>query len=40
MLPPKELIQHRQEKRTGLNADIDRILAQMTEILGIDLTDE
>ena len=38
ILPPKELIQQYQEKRASLNADIDRILAQITEILGIDLT--
>lgn len=37
ILPPKELIQQYQEKRARLNADIDRILAQITEILGIDL---
>ncbi len=37
ILPPKELIQQYQEKRKSLNADIDRILAQITEILGIDL---
>lgn len=37
ILPPKELIQQYQEKRASLNADIDRILAQITNILGIDL---
>ncbi len=37
ILPPKELIQQYQEKRASLNADIDRILAQITEILGIGL---
>lgn len=37
ILPPKELIQQYQEKRASLNADIDRILAQITEILDIDL---
>lgn len=37
ILPPKELIQQYQEKRASLNADIDRILAKITEILGIDL---
>lgn len=37
ILPPKELIQQYQEKRASLNADIDRILAQITDILGIDL---
>ena len=35
ILPPKELIQQYQEKRASLNADIDRILEQITEILGI-----
>ncbi|WP_097006086.1 type I restriction-modification system subunit M [Lacrimispora amygdalina] len=40
ILPPKELIQQYQEKRASLNADIDRILAQITDILGIDLTEE
>jgi len=35
ILPPRELIQQYQEKRASLNADIDRILAQITEILGI-----
>lgn len=35
ILPPKELIQQYQEKRASLNADIDRILVQITEILGI-----
>lgn len=39
ILPPKELIQQYQEKRASLNADIDRILAQITEILGIDITE-
>ena len=33
ILPPKELIQQYQEKRASLNADIDRILAQITDIL-------
>jgi type I restriction enzyme M protein len=37
ILPPKELIQQYQEKRASLNADIDRVLAQITDILGIDL---
>ena len=36
----KELIQQYQEKRASLNADIDRILAQITDILGIDITEE
>lgn len=40
ILPPKELIQQYQEKRASLNADIDRILAQITSILGFDLTEE
>lgn len=40
ILPPKELIQQYQEKRASLNADIDRILAQITEILGIDFMEE
>lgn len=37
ILPPKELIQQYQEKRASLNADIDRILEQITDILGIEL---
>jgi type I restriction enzyme M protein len=37
ILAPKELIQQYQEKRASLNADIDRILAEITSILGIDL---
>ena len=40
ILPPKELILQYQEKRASLNADIDRILAQITDILGIDLTED
>ena len=40
ILPPKELIQQYQAKRASLNADIDRILAQITDILGIDVTEE
>ncbi len=40
ILSPKELIQQYQEKRASLNADIDRILAQITEILGIDITED
>ena len=35
ILPPRELIQQYQEKRASLNADIDRILAKITSILGI-----
>ncbi|WP_455648392.1 N-6 DNA methylase [Lonepinella koalarum] len=37
ILPPDELIQQYQQKRTALNADIDRILGEITEILGIKL---
>ena len=37
ILPPRELIQQYQEKRASLDADIDRILAQITEMLGINL---
>ena len=40
ILPPKELIQQYQKKRASLNADIDRILARITDILGIDLTED
>ncbi len=40
ILEPKELIHQYQEKRASLNADIDRILAQITDILGIDITEE
>ena len=40
ILPPKELIQQYQEKRASLNAQIDRILAQITSILGIDVTED
>lgn len=40
ILEPKELIQQYQEKRASLNADIDRILEQITAILGIDLTED
>lgn len=36
ILPPKELIQQYQEKRASINADIDRILAKITSILGIE----
>ena len=39
ILPPKELILQYQKKRASLNADIDRILAQVSEILGIDLSE-
>jgi vacuolar-type H+-ATPase subunit I/STV1 len=34
ILPPHELIQQYQEKRASLNADIDRILAEIETILG------
>ena len=37
ILPPKELIQEYQEKRASLNADIDRILEQISCILGIEV---
>lgn len=37
ILPPKELIQQYQEKRASLNADIDRILEQITRILGVNI---
>ena len=40
ILPPKELIQQYQEKRASLNADIDRILEQITDILGISDSEE
>lgn len=40
ILPPDELIRQYQEKRASLNADIDRILAEITSILGIDNLDE
>jgi type I restriction enzyme M protein len=36
ILPPRELIQQYQEKRASLNADIDRILAEIEAILGIE----
>ncbi|WP_303820636.1 class I SAM-dependent DNA methyltransferase, partial [Actinobacillus minor] len=37
ILPPDELIANYQQKRTALNADIDRILGAITGILGIKL---
>jgi type I restriction enzyme M protein len=37
ILPPHELIQQYQEKRTNLNADIDRILAEIESILGVEV---
>ncbi len=40
ILPPDELIHQYQEKRASLNADIDRILSEITGILGIDLSEE
>lgn len=39
ILPPDELIHQYQEKRASLNADIDRILGQITDILGISMED-
>jgi type I restriction enzyme M protein len=39
ILPPRDLIQQYQEKRASLNADIDRILTQISQILGIDVTE-
>lgn len=35
ILPPKELIQQYQEKRASLNAEIDRVLKDICDILGI-----
>ncbi len=40
ILPPHELIQRYQEKRASLNADIDRILDQISGMLGIPLAKE
>jgi len=40
ILPPKELIQEYQEKRASLNADIDRILEDITDILGLEIEGE
>jgi type I restriction enzyme M protein len=37
ILPPRELIQQYQEKRASLNADIDRILAEIEAILGAEI---
>lgn len=37
ILPPKELIQQYQKERARLNSEIDNILAQITDILGIEL---
>jgi type I restriction enzyme M protein len=36
ILPPRELIQQYQDKRASLNADIDRILADIKAILGVE----
>lgn len=38
--PPRGLIRQCQGKCVSLNADIDRILARITDIPGIDLTEE
>ncbi len=40
ILPPKELIGQYQEKRASLNAEIDRTLEQISEILGFDISAE
>lgn len=40
ILPPHELIHHYQEKRASLNADIDRILSQISAMLGMDISQE
>jgi type I restriction enzyme M protein len=37
ILPPHELIQQYQEKRASLNADIDRRLAEIEKILGVEV---
>jgi len=37
ILPPHDLIQQYQEKRASLNADIDRILAEIEAILGAEV---
>lgn len=39
ILPPKDLIQQYQEKRTSLNADIDRILKKITDTIAINDTE-
>jgi len=36
ILPPRELIHQYQEKRSSLNADIDRILSEIEVILGVE----
>jgi len=38
ILPPHELIQQYQKKRASLNADIDRILAEIEKILGMEVS--
>ncbi len=40
ILPPHELIHHYQEKRASLNTDIDRILGQISDMLGISTSEE
>ena len=40
ILPPKDLIAQYQEKRASLNDDIDRVLNNITEILGFELEDK
>lgn len=40
ILPPKDLIKEYQEKRKNLNAEIDSILEQISEILGFDFEEE
>lgn len=39
ILPPNELIHHYQEKRASLNANIDRVLKKITDVLGIEKDD-
>ena len=34
ILPPSDLIQRYQEQRSSLNAEIDRVLTEITLILG------
>ena len=40
ILEPKELIRQYQEKRKSLNANIDHILARITQILDIDFEED
>lgn len=40
ILPPKELILQYHKERTALNEEIDSVLAQIAESLGIDLSEE